>query len=333
MMDFHITRFAYPAFLVLAAVVPLLIGYYVYRCRQGGAAIQISSTAGVSRLHTYKYYLRHLPFILRCMALLLLVTALARPQSSKTGSNSVTEGIDIMLVVDISGSMLARDFKPDRISAARETAAKFIADRVNDRMGIVVFAGESFTQSPLTTDKRALTNLLSGIKSGVIDDGTAIGSGLATAVNRLKDSDAESKVAVLLTDGVNNAGQIAPLTAAEIAASYGIRVYTIGIGTTGMAPYPAMDIWGGITFVPMKVEIDEKILTDISRLTGGEYFRATDNNSLENVYDKINELERSRIENSTFVVHKELFQGFALIGLALLAFEFIIRYLLLRRIP
>ena len=199
-----------------------------------------------------KYYLRHLPLVLCCLAVALLSVALARPQSAEHNSNSTTEGIDIVLSLDVSGSMLARDFTPDRLGAAKEVASNFIVDRPNDRIGLVVFAGESFTQCPLTTDKRSLLNLLGGVRSGMIDDGTAIGNGLATAVNRLRESSAKSKVVILLTDGVNNSGQIAPLTAAEIAKSYGIRVYTVGVGTMGMAPYPAIDMWGNLTFQPMK---------------------------------------------------------------------------------
>lgn len=327
-------RFADAGLLWLLLIVPLMIGYYIFRSLQGGAAIRISTVAGVGkRARTVRYYMRHVPFVLRCLALILLILALARPQNSNYGSLNTTEGIDIMLAIDISGSMLARDFTPDRISAAKETAAKFIVDRTNDRIGIVVFAGESFTQSPLTTDKRTLQTLITQVRSGVIDDGTAIGNGLATAVNRLVESDARSKVIILLTDGVNNSGQIAPLTAAEIAKSYGIRIYTIGVGTRGMAPSPAVDMWGRMTFIPTKVEIDEEMLTNIAGMTGGEYFRATDNNSLKEVYERINALEKTRIETSEFTHYNELYSRFALAALVLLVLEFIMRRLVLRRIP
>ncbi len=236
-------HFASPYYLwLLTALVPMA-GYYVWRTLQGGAAIQISSVDGVVRApKTIRYYLRHLPFVLRAAAFALLVVALARPQDVERLSHTNTEGIDIMLAIDVSGSMLARDFRPDRITAAKEVAGSFIADRYGDRIGLVAFAGEAFTQSPLTTDQGTLQTLLSRIRSGLIEDGTAIGNGLATAINRLRESEAKSKVIILLTDGVNNRGEIAPLTAAEIAKAQGIRVYTIGVGTEGMAPYPAVDI-------------------------------------------------------------------------------------------
>lgn len=330
----EITRFANPQFLWFLLILVPLAGYYIYRTLQGGASIQISTISGVRNAgKTFKYYLRHLPFVLRCAAIALLIIALARPQNSEYGSSSTTEGIDIMLAMDVSGSMLARDFKPDRISAAKEVASKFIVDRKNDRIGIVVFAGESFTQSPLTTDKRTLLNLMSQVRSGVIQDGTAIGNGLATAVNRLKESDAKSKVVVLLTDGVNNSGQITPLTAADIAATYGIRVYTIGVGSTGMAPTPVMDIRGNIYFEPRKVEIDEEVLTQIAAQTGGEYFRAVDNNSLKEVYDRINALEKTKIETNDYTRYNELFAAYALAALAALILEFLIKNFVLRRIP
>lgn len=311
-----------------------MAAYYIFRTRQGGAAIQISSVSGVEGVgKSLKYYLRHLPFVMRCGAIALLVVALARPQSSEQGSRTSTEGIDIILAMDVSGSMLARDFKPDRITVARETAAKFIVDRPNDRIGIVVFAGESFTQSPLTTDKRTLQNLMSQVRSGVIDDGTAIGNGLATAINRLKESDAASKVIILLTDGVNNAGQITPVTAAEIAQTFGIKVYTIGVGTMGTALYPQVDGWGNTVLAPMKVEIDEEVLRQIAEKTGGEYFRATDNQTLGQIYDKINELEKTRIETDDFTRYNELYASYAIWALVLLVAEFIVRKLWLRRIP
>ena len=235
--------------------------------------------------------------------------------------------------LDLSGSMLARDFTPDRLGAAKEVASNFIMDRPNDRIGLVVFAGESFTQCPLTTDKRSLLNLLGSVKSGMIDDGTAIGNGLATAVNRLRESKAKSKVIILLTDGINNSGQIAPLTAAEIAQSYGIRVYTVGVGTMGMAPYPVIDMWGHLSFQPMKVEIDEKMLSQIAQMTGGKYFRATDNRRLKDVYDEINQLERSKVEVENFTRYQERFTLFVVLALILLVGEFALRQTWLRRLP
>ena len=296
-------HFASPYYLWLLTLLVPMIGYYVWRTLQGGASIQISSVAGVVRApRTVRYYLRHLPFALRAAAFALLVVALARPQDVEQNVRTNTEGIDIMLAIDVSGSMLARDFKPDRITAAKEVAGSFIADRYGDRIGLVAFAGEAFTQSPLTTDQSTLQTLLARIRSGLIEDGTAIGNGLATAINRLRESDAKSKVIILLTDGVNNQGQIAPMTAAEIAKAQGIRVYTIGVGTEGMAPYPAIDMFGNLTFVNQKVEIDEKVLKAISDMTGGRYFRATDKEKLKAVYDEINQLEKSKIEDGAHLL-------------------------------
>ena len=327
-------HFASPYYLWLLTLLVPMIGYYVWRTLQGGASIQISSVAGVVRApRTVRYYLRHLPFALRAAAFALLVVALARPQDVEQNVRTNTEGIDIMLAIDVSGSMLARDFKPDRITAAKEVAGSFIADRYGDRIGLVAFAGEAFTQSPLTTDQSTLQTLLARIRSGLIEDGTAIGNGLATAINRLRESDAKSKVIILLTDGVNNRGEIAPLTAAEIAKAQGIRVYTIGVGTEGMAPYPAIDMFGNITFVNQKVEIDEKTLTAISDMTGGKYFRATDKAKLKAIYDEINQLEKSKVEVTEHVSYHELYLAWVLAALGLLLAEFLLANLVLKRIP
>lgn len=327
-------HFASPYYLWLLTLLVPMIGYYVWRTLQGGAAIRISSVAGVVRApRTMRYYLRHLPFVLRAAAFALLVVALARPQDVEQNVRTNTEGIDIMLAIDVSGSMLARDFKPDRITAAKEVAGSFIADRYGDRIGLVAFAGEAFTQSPLTTDQSTLQTLLARIRSGLIEDGTAIGNGLATAINRLRESDAKSKVIILLTDGVNNRGEIAPRTAAEIAKAQGIRVYTIGVGTEGMAPYPAMDMFGNITFVNQKVEIDEKTLTAISDMTGGQYFRATDKAKLKAIYDEINQLEKSKVEVTEHVSYHELYLAWVLAALGLLLAEFLFANLVLKRIP
>ncbi|MCR2031753.1 vWA domain-containing protein [Alistipes timonensis] len=327
-------HFASPYYLWLLTLLVPMIGYYVWRTLQGGAAIRISSVAGVVRApRTVRYYLRHLPFVLRAAAFALLVVALARPQDVEQNVRTNTEGIDIMLAIDVSGSMLARDFKPDRITAAKEVAGSFIADRYGDRIGLVAFAGEAFTQSPLTTDQSTLQTLLARIRSGLIEDGTAIGNGLATAINRLRESDAKSKVIILLTDGVNNRGEIAPRTAAEIAKAQGIRVYTIGVGTEGMAPYPAMDMFGNITFVNQKVEIDEKTLTAISDMTGGQYFRATDKAKLKAIYDEINQLEKNKVEVTEHVSYHELYLAWVLAALGLLLAEFLFANLVLKRIP
>ncbi len=329
-----IERFANPGLLWLLTTLAPLTAYYIYRVRQGGATLRLSDAEGLSAVpRSAKYYLRHLPFLLRCAALSLLIVALARPQTSESNQTVSTEGIDIMISLDISGSMLARDFKPDRIQAAKEVAQNFISERRNDRIGLVVFAGESFTQCPLTTDKATLITLLGQVKTGMVQDGTAIGNGLATAVNRLRESTAESKVIILLTDGVNNMGQVAPLTAAEIAKTFGIRVYTIGVGTRGMAPYPVIDRWGRLTYQNLPVEIDEEMLEEIAAMTGGKYFRATDRDKLEAIYGEINQLEKSRIEVDDHTRWHEDFMAFALAALALLVAEALVRYLYLRQIP
>ncbi len=327
-------QFANPQLLWLLTVLIPLAAYYIFRLRRGNATLTVSDTSAVSSLHkTWRYYGRHLPFVMECAAVALCIVALARPQSSEHGSTVRTEGIDIVLAVDVSGSMLARDFNPDRITAAKEVAAKFIVDRRNDRMGLVIFAGESFTQSPLTTDKSTLLTLLGQIRSGVLDDGTAIGNGLATAVNRLKESSAKSKVVILLTDGVNNMGQVAPLTAAEIAAGYGIKVYTIGVGTRGMAPYPAYDMWGNMVYQQMKVEIDEEVLSDIAAMTGGQYFRAVDNRTLSEIYEEIDRLEKTKIDTDEFVKYNELFGRYLIWAFVLLVAAFVLDKLWLKRIP
>ena len=330
-MTFHNPHLLWLLTLLLPAA-----GYYLYRLRKGGAALRISSVAGVLKApRTVRYYLRHAPFVLRMAALATLVVALARPQSAEQNTRTNTDGIDIMLALDVSGSMLARDFRPDRLEAAKEVAGSFISDRYGDRIGLVAFAGEAFTQSPLTTDQSTLQTLLARIRSGLIEDGTAIGNGLATAINRLRESEAKSKVIILLTDGVNNRGEIAPQTAAEIAKAQGIRVYTIGVGTEGMAPYPAVDIYGTPTggTVMAKVEIDEKTLRSIAEQTGGQYFRATDKAKLKAIYDQINQLEKSKVEVTEHVTYHEQFLLWALAGLGLLVLEFLFSNLVLKRIP
>ena len=327
-------RFANPYLLWLLVLLAPMIAYYIYRTLQGGAAIRISTIEGVRRApRTLRYWLRHVPFVLRCAAFVLLVVALARPQDVDEQRRSSAEGIDIMLAVDVSGSMLARDFKPDRITAAKEVAGRFIADRYGDRLGLVVIAGEAFTQSPLTTDQSTLQTMLSRIRSGIIEDGTAIGNGLATAINRLRESDAKSKVIILLTDGVNNRGEIAPLMAADIAADMSIKVYTIGVGTRGKAPYPVVDMFGNMSFQPMDVEIDEKTLEGIAERTGGRYFRATDNDKLQSIYDEINQLEKSKVEVTDYTVYHERFLALLLAALGVLLLEFVFSNIILKRIP
>ncbi len=330
----NIVRFESPNVLYLLLLIIPIVFYYIFKLKDGRASIKIS-TIGilVKNNKTIKYYLRHLPFLLRLTALALFIVALARPQAATDENSVMTEGVDIVISLDISGSMLARDFTPDRISAAKDLATKFIVDRRTDRIGLVVFAGESFTQSPITTDHATLINLLNQIESGMINDGTAIGNGLATAVARLKESKAKSKVVILLTDGVNNSGQIAPATAAELAKSLGVKVYTIGIGTEGTAPYPAYDAWGNITFQQAKVEIDEDILREIASGTGGRYYRATSNDKLKAIYDEINALEKTKIDVQNFISYQERFSLFVLIGILLLVVEMIIKHLYLKQIP
>ena len=325
--------FEYPALLWLLAVPVLLIAHYLWQELSGRKPhLRVSTIIpwkkeGMSVLAV----LRHLPFVLRIAAISLIIIAIARPRSSSDVEKVNTEGIDIVLAMDVSTSMLARDFKPDRISAAKDIAVEFIAQRPTDRMGIVVFAGESYTQCPLTTDRATLINLMKEVQTGLIEDGTAIGNGLATAVARMMDSDAPSRVVILLTDGVNNRGAVAPLTAAEIAKSYGIRVYTIGVGANGMAPYPVMTQWG-VEVQNMQVEIDEDLLKQIAENTGGRYFRATDNTKLSEIYSEINQMEKARTTVDSFPVYKELFGKYALAALICLLLELAVR-LLLRRMP
>ena len=328
-------EFANPRILWLLLLLVPLAAYYVYRAIQGGAAIKISSVEGLKGApRTVRYYLRHVPFALRCAALTLIVIAMARPQSAEHNSRTTAEGIDIVLAIDISGSMLARDFRPDRITAAKEVASSFIGDRYGDRIGLVVFAGEAYTQSPLTTDQSSLQTLLGRIRSGVIADGTAIGNGLATAINRLRESAAKSKVIILLTDGVNNRGEIAPLTAAQIAKEFGIKIYTIGVGTEGEAPFPVFDNNGRVVqTVNMKVEIDEPMLRKIASETGGEYFRATDRQTLQAIYDRINEMEKSRVEIAEYTTLHEEYLPYLIAAIVLLVLEFITNRIILKRIP
>ena len=328
-------EFANPKILWLLVVVPLVVAYYVWRAMQGGASIVISTTDSLRKApRTFRYYMRHLPIVLRAVALVLIIVASARPQSIEHETKTETEGIDIVLAVDISGSMLARDFQPDRLTAAKEVASQFVANRQGDRIGLVVFAGEAFTQTPLTTDQSSLQTLLGRLRSGVVEDGTAIGNGLATAVNRLRESDSKSKVVILLTDGVNNRGQIAPLTAADIAKEQGIKVYTIGVGRNGTAPYPVFDNRGREVYtVDMKVEIDENMLREIAVKTGGEYFRATDKLSLERIYEQINSMEKSKVEKFEITHTNEEYLVFVLWAIALLLLEFIVKHIILKRIP
>ena len=325
--------FEYPNLLWLLAVPVLLTALYIYQELTGRKPHMRVSTAAPWKLEgrSALSVLRHLPFAFRIAALSLIIVAIARPRSSSQMEKIDTEGIDIVLAMDVSTSMLARDFNPDRISAAKDIAIEFIAQRPTDRIGIVVFAGESYTQCPLTTDRATLINLMKEVQTDLIEDGTAIGNGLATAVARMAESDAKSRVIILLTDGVNNSGEIAPLTAAEIANTYGVRVYTIGVGANGTAPYPVMTPWG-VDIQRVNVEIDEDLLKTIAETTGGRYFRATDNTKLAEIYSEINRMEKARTTIDSFPVYKELFTRYALLALAFLLLELLIR-LFIRRLP
>ena len=296
--------------------------------------MQVSSTEvfDVPGASTWKVWLRHIPFVLRMAAIAVLIVILARPQSTNSWQNSSTEGIDIMLAMDISGSMRAQDLKPDRLEASKDVAASFINGRPNDNIGLVVFAAESFTQCPLTTDHTVLLNLFKDVQPGIIQDGTAIGLGLANAVSRIKDSQAKSKVIILLTDGVNNQGEIAPVTAAEIAKTFGVRVYTIGVGTQGKAPYPFQTAFG-IQYMDVDVEIDEPTLKQIAATTGGQYFRATDNASLKEIYSEIDKMEKTKISVQEYSKKQEEYKNWALLLFSLLLVEILLRNTLLRNIP
>ena len=326
--------FEYPALLWLLVVPVLMAAHYIYMERAGRRPHMRVSTAvpwlagGPSLMSV----VRHIPMVLRLFALVMIVIALARPRSSEELSKIDTEGIDIALAMDVSTSMLARDLTPDRISASKDIAIEFISQRPSDRMGIVVFAGESFTQCPLTTDRATLINLMKEVQTGVIEDGTAIGNGLATAVARLKDSDAKSRVVILLTDGVNNSGEVSPQMAAEIAKTYGIRVYTIGVGKEGEAPYPVMTPWG-VQVQNMKVEIDEALLKEIAESTGGRYFRATDNTKLAEIYGEINKMEKARTSVDSFPVYEELFGRYLIWALLAIMMGMLINWFVIRRLP
>lgn len=326
--------FANSTYLYLLLLLVPLIGWYIYKLHKSQASLQVSSSEAFQLPGTssWKVYMRHLPFVLRMLAIALLIVVLARPQSTNSWQNSSTEGIDIVMAMDISTSMLAEDLKPNRLEAAKDVAASFINGRQNDNIGLVVFAAESFTQCPLTIDHGVLLNLFKDIQPGIIQDGTAIGLGLANAVSRIKDSQAKSKVIILLTDGVNNTGEIAPVTAAEIAKTFGIRVYTIGVGTQGEAPYPIPTAFG-VQYQNVPVEIDEQVLKQIASTTGGQYFRATDNSSLKEIYSEIDQLEKTKISVQEFSKKQEEYKNWALLVFALLLIEVLLRNTVLRNIP
>ncbi|MDP4278527.1 MAG: VWA domain-containing protein, partial [Bacteroidota bacterium] len=295
--------------------------------------LQVSNSFSFDKANrSWKTRLEHVPFVLRMLAVVCVIIVLARPQSTNSWENVSTEGIDIMMTIDVSSSMLAEDLRPNRLEAAKTVASRFISGRPNDNIGLVVFSAESFTQCPLTTDHAVLLNLFSGIKSGIVEDGTAIGLGLANAVSRLKDSKAKSKVIILLTDGTNNSGDIDPITAAEIAKTFGIRVYTIGIGTRGKAPYPFQTAYG-VQYQNIDVVIDEAPLKQIAGITGGEYYRATSTNSLKHIYNEIDKLEKTKFNVHQFSKKNEEYRSIALLALILLLAELLLRHTALKRLP
>jgi Ca-activated chloride channel family protein len=324
--------FAQPLFLWLLVIIPILITSYIFKNGFGDIRISsLSNFSGISR--SYKEILMHALFGVKMVAIALLIIALARPQSKTSWKNITTEGIDIILSMDISASMLAKDLKPNRLEAAKEVATEFIDSRPNDRIGLVIFSGESFTQCPLTTDHAIIKNLMTDVKTGMVADGTAIGMGLATAISRIKDSKAKSKVIILLTDGVNNMGAIAPQTAADIAKAFGIRVYTIGVGMLGKALSPvAMYPNGQFVYDYVSVEIDEKMLTNIAEMTGGKYFRATSKNNLLSVYKEIDKMEKTIVQEKKHTRRTEEFFPFVLSAGILLMIDFILRNTLLKKI-
>jgi len=330
---FSNVTFAYPWILYLLLVIPLLVAWYIFRGMKKQSSVKYSSLNVFKDVpSTIRERVRHLPIALRMVAIGLLIIALARPQSFSSGENVSTEGIDISMVLDISGSMLAEDLKPNRLGAAKIVIDDFVEGRISDRIGLVVFAREAFTQCPLTIDYNVLRNLLLDIKSGMIEDGTAIGNAIANGVNRLKESDATSRIIILLTDGVNNSGEVNPISAAEIANTFGIRIYTIGVGTRGQAPYPVQTPFG-TRYQMVPVEIDEEVLREISGITDGQYFRATNNKALQKIYEKIDKLEKTKIEITSYKNASEKYYSWLWWGLLLLLVELGISKTILRKIP
>lgn len=322
--------FSNPEYFWIVLILPIMLAWYIFRNKKLQGTFKIST---INSIEKSKFpYFRHVLFTLRLFGLAAIIVAVARPQTSSSWQDVTTEGIDIVISMDISGSMLAEDFKPNRLEASKDVAMKFISERPYDRIGLVIYAGESFTQCPLTTDHDVLLNLFKDIKNGMIEDGTAIGMGLATAVNRLKDSEAKSKVVILLTDGVNNSGSIPPITAAEIAREFGIRVYTIGVGTNGTAPTPYQDQFGRTVYQDVPVRIDEKTLSEISNLADGQYFRAVNKSKLEDIYQEIDKLEKSKINVTDFRKKSEHFWPFALFAACLLLIEFLLKNTLFKSV-
>jgi Ca-activated chloride channel family protein len=328
----HNIDFAEPQFFLLGLLIPVMIVWYVSKNFGTQAGIKVSSIKSFKGLTSWKSTFRHLPFILRCLSIACIIAALARPQSKTDEQQAEGDGVDIVLCIDVSGSMTAQDFTPNRMEAAKKVAQNFIDSRLTDRIAIVIFSGESFTQCPLTTDRAVLKSAVDNIRNGLLEDGTAIGDGLSTSVDRLRSSKSKSKVVILLTDGENNGGLIGPTNAKEIAKAFGIKVYTIGVGTEGYAPFPVRTEMG-VIMQQQKVTIDEKLLKEIAGETGGRYFRAKDNAGLVNIYKEIDGLEKSKVEISTLTRYTEKFFSFLMIGLGLLFFEFLLRFTVLKKFP
>ena len=325
--------FAYPWVLYLLLIIPVLIAWYIFRGMKIQTSVKYSSINIFKDVPaTLRERIRHIPFAVRLIALGLLIIALARPQSFTSGENVTTEGIDIAMVLDISGSMLAEDFKPNRLEAAKNVIDNFVEGRTSDRIGLVIFSREAFTQCPLTIDYNVMRNLLLDIRTGMIEDGTAIGNGIANGVNRLKESDAKSRIIILLTDGINNAGEVDPRSAAEIAKAFGIRIYTIGVGTRGEAPYPVQTPFG-TRYQMVPVEIDETLLKEIAGITGGQYFRATNNRALAEIYEKIDQMEKTKIEITSYKNASEKYHSWLWGGLILLLVELGLSKTILRKLP
>ncbi len=326
---FHNITLVHPWLLLGLALVPLLIVWYVWRYRKQEPTLRISDMSLMEGSQpTLRQRLRPLLYVLRLAAVALLVVALARPQRQMSREEMQVEGIDVVLAMDISGSMMAEDFRPNRLEAAKKVAASFIEGRKDDRIGLVVFAGEAFTQIPLTIDHHVLLDQLSRVKTGIIKDGTAMGDGLATAVNRLKDSQAKSKVIILLTDGINNQGSVDPQNAAEIAALYDIRLYTIGVGTRGSAPYPFKDQFGRTVYQNVPVEIDEQLLTSMAEATKeGKYFRSTNKQSLENIFAEIDHMEKTKVDVTRYENNKDIYLPLLLLALGCLGLELVLQLL------
>ncbi len=327
-------QLAHPQYLWLLLLLVPLIAWYIWKHRSLHPAMQMSTTAPFARLgRPFRAWLRHLLFLLQMAVIACVIVILARPQTRDSWNTSSVEGTDIVLALDISTSMLARDFKPDRFEAAKEVASKFVAGREGDNIGLVIFAAESFTSLPMTTDRSMVANYINDIRMGMLQDGTAIGDGLATSINRIKDGKAKSKSIILLTDGSNNTGNVAPVTAAEIARQHGIKVYTIGIGTNGTAPYPQENMFGRIEYVNLPVVIDEATLRTIAETTGGKYFRATGNNVLKEIFAEIDRLEKTKMDLRNFTSTEDDYMPWAIAALSLFGLIVILRYTFLRSTP